>query len=360
MDTNTSALLQMAESEPSELINKANEFRQRHFGRDVTYSRSVFVPLTRQCRNACSYCGFVSQSASSWMDLDRINSVLKSGKCADVSEVLFTMGEKPEDVHESARRFLKSKGYNTTVEYTHAANEVALLSHRLLPHTNAGVLLEDDFRHLAPMNASMGLMLESSAERLCGIGMPHERSPFKSPSLRVESIRLAGRMKVPFTSGVLLGIGETQLERAQSFELLAKLHQEGGHLQEVIVQAFKPLPGTPMESSLPISDSQFLINVALARLILPPDVSIQVPPNLTVGSTVDCLHAGANDLGGVSPVTIDHINPTSPWPQIGEMTQELAKHGFILNERLPVYEKYLHWTSPLVREIIREEFAHVY
>ncbi len=347
-------------NEPNEILSRAQQIRAKQYGQRISISKSVFLPITKQCRNDCNYCGFVSDSVATWMTPDDIRATLRAGKQAEVGEALFTMGEKPEDKHESAREFLHSQQVPNIVEYTRDANEISLSEFQILPHSNPGVLTEEDLKILKPWNASMGLMLENSSSRFQNKGMPHENSPYKNPTKRKTTIELAGKMKIPFTSGILVGIGETREERIKSLLDLADMHLKYDHLQEIIVQNFQPLPNTPMENHQPLDKEEFILTVALARLILPEKVSIQVPPNLNQGRILETIQAGANDLGGVSPVSIDYVNYTSPWPKITELAEKLNTNGYSLVERLPVYPQYIKWTSPQIKEVLGEKNYYDY
>jgi FO synthase subunit 1 len=309
----------------------------------VTYSRNVFIPLTNACRNRCAYCGFRSDKPTLLSPQDVKDLLSKAG---NASEALFTFGEKP-DISPEIKEMLKSFGYSSFIDYILDMNRLAI-SMDLLPHTNAGVLSKEELKRLKNFNASMGLMLEQAVELEC-----HADSQGKKPEVRIEMIRNAGKLSIPFTTGILVGIGETFEDRLYSLEVIADLHDNYGHIQEVIIQNFKPKAGTPMENVSPPSASEMLEVVKAARRILPDDVTIQIPPNL-VDDVYPFIKAGARDVGGISDVTPDFINPESPWPTIEKIKKRL-RGEFILRERLPIYPKYikLGWYSDEISQLIK-------
>ncbi|RLF07964.1 MAG: 7,8-didemethyl-8-hydroxy-5-deazariboflavin synthase subunit CofG [Thermoprotei archaeon] len=337
------------------LLAAALSIKVLHHGRLVTYSRKVFVPLTRLCRNQCSYCGFRINVREPYMDIRRAMSIVKAGEKLKAKEVLVSTGEKPEEVHSEARRTLKSMGYSSTVEYVRDFEEKIINETKIMmPHTNIGVLTKKEMAELKPFNASMGLMLESISERLMEKGMPHEKSPSKDPRIRLKMIREAGELRIPFTTGILIGIGETWEERIDSLFAIKKIHEEHGHIQEIIIQNFMPEPGTPMEKHSPPSLIDMLKTIAIARLIFKGDVAIQAPPNLNLQAYSTYLLAGINDWGGISPLTPDYVNIAYPWPKISDVKKITEAMGFELRERLPIYPKYiaLKWMPDIIRERI--------
>jgi len=253
---------------------------------------------------------------------------------------LFCLGDKPEGAFSAYRRTLATIGHDSTVDYLVWSARVAL-EHGLLPHTNAGVLSRDDMLRLRPWNVSLGLMLENVSPRLCEKGMPHHRAPDKRPERRLRMIEEAGELRIPFTTGILIGIGETRRERVESLLAIRALHRRYGHIQEVIVQNFTPRPEIAMSEVEPQEDLEMQHAVAMARLILPLDVSLQAPPNLNPERTALLIGAGINDFGGISPVTPDYINPAHPWPHLARLAEACTKLGFRLEPRLPVYDDYL-------------------
>ncbi len=308
----------------------------------VTYSRNVFIPLTRNCRNRCHYCGFRSDEPN-LMKPEDVKVLLE--KARNAREALFTFGEKPE-VNPGFRRLLRGVGYDSFLDYVAAMNALAI-SYGLLPHTNAGVLSYGELKKLKALNASMGLMLEQAVELEC-----HSESPGKKPEVRIRTIKDAGKLRIPFTTGILVGIGESAYDREYSLEVIADLHENYGHIQEVIVQNFRPKRGTKMENCSSPSAEEMLETVKAARRILPDDVAIQIPPNL-VDDVYPFIKAGANDLGGISEVTHDFINPESPWPSLDELRSKL-RGEFVLRERLPIYPKFvkLKWFDETLRKLI--------
>jgi len=314
--------------------------------RVVTFSKNVFIPLTNACRNRCHYCSFRSDDPK-LMNPSEIEKLLSSAKNA--KEALFTFGEKPE-VHDSILRMLSSYGYGSFLDYVIEMNGKAIELEKL-PHTNAGVLSYSELKRLKPWNASLGLMLEQAVELPC-----HEESPGKKPEERIRVIRDAGRLEIPFTTGILVGIGESFGDDIYSLEVIKDLHSNYDHIQECIVQNFKPKKGTPMGSSSPPSIERMLRVVKRAREILPKDVEIQIPPNL-VDDIRPFLKAGAGDIGGISDVTIDHINPEAPWPSIEKIERSLNGE-YVLKERLPVYPKYIkmRWYGSMCEELV-ERFS---
>ncbi len=322
----------------------------------ITYSTNVFLPITNLCRNRCSYCGFRKDQDEAWfLSPEEIVRLAELGKELGCSEALITLGEKPE-VHEVAREKLEEFGYSSTIEYLEDLCK-RILAIGLLPHTNAGVLEERELKRLRRYNASMGLMLECIAD------LPaHALSPGKRPLTRFRVIETAGKLRIPFTTGVLVGIGETPQARVESILAIRDIHRKYGHIQEIIIQPFVPHPRTPMENYPTPAESDFFWVVQKARSIV-PEMSIQVPPNLLtrwgpIEEVVrEAVWAGANDFGGISPFTPDFINPSHPWPSMEELENAVRACGFILRERLPIYPEYAvdpRFTSPEVRAVLRE------
>ena len=320
--------------------------------RVVTYSRNIFIPLTNACRNACAYCGFRSDKPYLMREA-AVLKLLKAGAEKGCREALFTFGEKPE-VYPEIERALSRMGYASVVEYLYHLCEASLRL-GLLPHSNPGVVGYEELRTLREVNASMGLMLESASERLCGRGMPHEHSPGKRPRERLRMIERAGRLRIPFTTGLLIGIGETGEEVAESLLALKRLSDRYGHIQEVIIQNFKPKRGTPMEHS-PEPSLFRMLKVVRAAAQLFPELAIQVPPNLNPQTYAVFLLHGASDLGGISPLTRDYINPEAAWPREAEIRLLVEELGLTLRRRLPIYPKYIArgWYSERVGEVISQ------
>ncbi len=317
--------------------------RDALFGRIVTYSPKVFLPLTNLCRNHCDYCSFRRSPGDpgEWtMTPAEIEAQLAEARELGCAEALFCLGDKPEKAFSAYRRTLATLGQTSTVEYLHWAASKAL-SHGLLPHTNAGLLTDADMTRLMEVNVSLGLMLECASPRLCEPGMPHHRAPDKRPDKRLAMIDAAGRLRIPFTTGILVGIGETPRERVESLLAIRRSHRRYGHVQEVIVQNFRAVPGVPMSRAPEPDDAEVMLAVAMARLILDGDISVQAPPNLNPASAEKLLASGLNDFGGISPVTPDYINPRHPWPHIDALGDACARAGFALRPRASIYDRYV-------------------
>jgi FO synthase len=331
----------------------------------VTYSPKVFIPLTKLCRDVCHYCTFAQpprRGERAYMTADEVLAVARAGSEAGCHEALFTLGDKPELRYRAAREELAALGCETTIAYLARMAELVLSEAGLLPHVNPGVMTREDLLLLRPVSASMGLMLESTSLRLAEKGMPHHGSPDKLPEARLETIRLAGELAVPFTTGILIGIGETREERLEALEAIARLHRRYGHIQEVIVQNFRAKAGTKMVDHPEPSLAELVWTARAAREILPADVHLQVPPNLSYGDFPRLLESGIDDWGGVSPVTIDHVNPEAPWPEIERLRAATEAHGFELAPRLPIYPEFVgdleRWADPrIAREILRHADA---
>jgi len=343
------------------LMASAEALTLRHFGRTVTYSRKVFIPLTRLCRDVCHYCTFATTPArvkKPYLTLPEVLDIARSGQAAGCKEALFTLGDQPELRYRAARRALDEMGSATTLEYLERMAGSVLQETGLLPHLNPGVMGRAAMQRLRPVSASMGLMLETSAERLSQRGGPHFGSPDKSPARRLETLRIAGELAIPFTSGLLIGIGETRRERVDALLALRGLQDQYGHLQELIIQNFRRKAGTKMfDAPEPCIDEQ-LWTIAVARLLFGGRLSIQAPPNLRVGELEPLIRAGVNDWGGVSPVTVDHVNPESPWPHLPDLERETAMADRQLAERLALGPAYARaparWAdSALIPRILR-------
>ena len=319
--------------------------------RIITYSRNVFLPLTTVCRNRCGYCCFRTPVMEGCiMAPAEIDKVLRAGASMGCTEALFTFGERPEEEAGFLEEIQKS-GFNNILEYCHTLCSTSI-RHGLLPHTNAGILSAEEMAYLKPVNASMGLMLETTAD------LPaHCNSPGKRPDVRILMIEEAGRLRIPFTTGLLLGIGETMEDREESLEVIRDLHHRYDHIQEVIIQNFCPKPGTPMAGYKEIYPEEMCQVIRLAREILQKDIAIQVAPNLADFATL--IPCGVDDLGGVSPLTIDYVNPEHPWPQLDKIREKTR--GFVLQERLCIYPKYIRrgWFSEELEPLIRRLEQHI-
>jgi len=325
------------------LIDAADACRSKGRGDRVTVARNVFIPLTNLCRDRCDYCTFAklpdSPEAKTY-EIEEVREVVRGGVATGCTEALLCLGDKPEVAYRSHRAWLAQRGWGSTAEQLVEACQAAFEG-GMLPHTNAGILSQEEMARLRPWNASMGLMLETTSERLRERGMPHYYAPDKAPETRLRMHREAGELKVPFTSGILLGIGENDGERAATLSALRDLHEQYGHIQEVIVQPFHPKPSTRMRAVAELPDDVVAGWVALARLILGPQMNLQAPPNLAPRMLERLLRAGLNDWGGVSPVTLDFINPEAPWPQLRDLRERTRSTGRTLRERLPVYPEYV-------------------
>ena len=343
-----------------DLMAEARRRRARGTSTLVTYSPKVFVPLTTLCRDVCGYCTFARpprRGERAFLSEDEVLAIARAGAAAGCTEALFTLGDKPELRYKVARAELTRLGCATTLEYLARCAQRALDETGLLPHLNPGVMTREELVMLRPVAASMGIMLETTAERLSAKGGPHWASPDKLPARRLETIRLAGELAIPFTSGILVGIGETRDERIESLLALGELAAEYGHLREVIVQNFRSKPETRMADHPDASLEEQLWSVAVARILLPPDVHVQAPPNLSYDDFPLLLDAGIDDWGGVSPVTVDHVNPEAPWPDVERLRDACHSRGLELAPRLPVYPEQVadleRWADQLVAPAIR-------
>ena len=354
--SDTDALALADYQDTASLAEVASELRDRGFGGVVTYSRKVFIPLTHLCRDVCHYCTFAKtpkRIEQAYMPVEQVLEQVREAEKLGCKEALFTLGEKPELRYRAARDALAEMGFASTLEYlAHVAGRV-LEETSVLPHINAGCMTDDEIAMLRPVSASMGIMLESVAERLCEKGMPHYGSPDKAPAVRMETLARAGRARVPFTSGILIGIGETRRERIESLLALRTLHVQHGHLQEIIIQNFRAKPDTKMASAPEPDLDELLWTIAVARLIFGAEMSIQAPPNLSPGVLPQIVAAGINDWGGVSPVTPDFVNPEAPWPHVERLAKETALSGKLLQERLTIYPRYIREAERWLDEALR-------
>ncbi len=326
------------------LADVASVLRDQGFRNTVTYSRKVFIPLTHLCRDVCHYCTFARvprKVMAPYMSIDEVLEVAQHGAGMGCKEALFTLGEKPELRYQAARDALAEMGYESTTDYLFAAAKAVFEETGMLPHLNPGNLEPEELARLKTVSPSMGIMLESASERLCEKGMPHYGSPDKVPAVRLQTLANAGIAKVPFTTGILIGIGETRLERIESLLAVRAIHEQYGHVQEIIVQNFRAKPETKMVNAPEPDLNELLWTIAIARLIFGPTMSVQAPPNLSPGVLPQIVHAGINDWGGVSPVTPDFVNPEAPWPHLDELARETASAGKFLTERLTVYPDYM-------------------
>jgi FO synthase len=338
------------------LMAAAAAIRDAAFGDRVTYSRKVFIPLTRLCRDHCGYCTFVrppQRGKPAYLNPDEVLAIAEAGRRAGCKEALFTLGDQPEARYRVAREELARLGYGSTLAYLEAMARLVMERTGLLPHLNPGVFSRDAVERMRPVSVSMGLMLESVAERLTERGGPHFNCPDKHPEIRLAAIAAAGESAVPVTSGILVGIGETRRERIDALLALRALHERYGHLQEVIVQNFRAKPGTGMAHASEPSFEDHLWTIAVARILFGAQTSIQAPPNLSTGVRSRLIDAGIDDWGGVSPVTVDHVNPEAPWPEIDRLAADTARAGKVLVERLAAHSRYVQradrWLDTAVR-----------
>ena len=346
--------LQLAGFEDTDrLLEVAATLCERGHSNVVSYSPKVFLPLTHLCRDVCHYCTFARtprRLSQPYMSVDQVLEQCHRAEAMGCREALFTLGEKPELRYRVAREALAELGCSSTLDYVARVAEQVLQQTGLLPHINAGCMSEEEIDGLRKVSASMGIMLESVSERLGEPGMPHHGSPDKEPKLRLQTIERAGRAAVPFTSGILIGIGETRRERIESLLALRDLHQRYGHIQEIIIQNFRAKPGTRMAKAAEPGLQDLLWTLAVARIVFGPGMNIQVPPNLSPGVLPRLLAAGSNDWGGVSPLTPDYVNPEAPWPQLELLRRETAAAGKYLQQRLTVYPSYVleaeRWLDP--------------
>jgi FO synthase len=350
------ALLDAPDDRLPELLDAAARLRDQGHGRRITFSAKVFVPLTTLCRDYCGYCTFrrdPGEPGAFTMTPDEVLALCRAGGRLGAKEALFSLGDKPEALFGEHRAFLRRLGHRTTLEYLGAVSARVLEETGLLPHLNPGLMGERDLAALRPVSASMGIMLESLSARLGEPGQAHDRAPDKVPARRLRTVALAGRLRIPFTTGILIGIGETHAHRVEALQAIGRLHEEYGHIQEVIVQNFRAKPDIPMCDWPEPTAGDLLRTVAVARLLLGPRMNIQAPPNLSADGYDRLPDSGLNDWGGISPLTPDHINPERPWPALREISRRTEAAGYALRERLAVYPEYTgrsDFVSPAVRD----------
>jgi FO synthase subunit 1 len=325
------------------ILSTARSIREKTKSGPITYSRKIFLNLINLCRDSCSYCTYKKEPTDKSVSMMRPPEVLElaqAGKKLRCTEALFVTGERPEQRYAQARSWLHSLGHSTTVEYIREMSELILQKTGLLPHTNAGSLTKKEMSLLKPTNVSLGVMLESSSERLAANGMAHQMAPSKNPKVRIKTLENAGDLMIPTTTGLLIGIGEEPQDIIDSLFLIKDINQKYGHIQEVIIQNFAPKSGTQMSGTLPPASDFFLMVVGVARIVL-RGMNIQVPPNLNPYNFGKYLNAGINDWGGISPLTIDHVNPEFPWPSISSVRDVTQTMGYTLRARLPIYPEFL-------------------
>ena len=343
------------------LLRAAAAVRDRGRGRRITFSAKVFIPLTTLCRDYCGYCTFrkdPGEPGAFTMSPEQVLALARAGARLGAKEALFSLGDKPEALFAEHREFLRSVGQRTTLGYLRAVSQQVLEETGLLPHANPGLMSERDLASLREVNVSMGIMLESTSTRLLAPGAAHDRAPDKVPHRRLRTIARAGALSIPFTTGILIGIGETHADRVESLLAIRELHERYGHIQEVIVQNFRAKPTIPMRSWPHVEADDLLRTVAVARLLLGPAMNIQAPPNLSADGYDRLPAAGLNDWGGISPLTPDHINPERPWPGLAELRRRTESAGHELRERLAVYPEYAA-RADFVDERLRDRVAQM-
>ncbi|HUQ93423.1 MAG TPA: 7,8-didemethyl-8-hydroxy-5-deazariboflavin synthase CofG [Bryobacteraceae bacterium] len=353
-------LIRASGDELDELFEAARQTRNRRTGATITYSRKVFVPLTNLCRDRCAYCTFARSAedpAAHTMTAAEVLAVAAAGKRAGCKEVLFSLGDKPELRYPAYKAWLAEQGFRSTIEYLAAMCQLVFEETGLLPHSNPGVLTRAEIELLQPVNVSMGMMIESTSDRLLAPGEAHYQCPDKVPAVRLRMLRDAGEAGIPFTTGILIGIGETLEERVDALFAIKDLHDRYGHIQEVIIQNFRAKTGTAFEHRAEPDLLDLSRTAAVARLIFGLQVNLQIPPNLTPGAYDALLRAGINDWGGVSPVTLDFINPERVWPKLVGLREATAGAGFELRERLAVYPQYVVAPSTWITSRLHERVA---
>lgn len=339
-------IFEIARNEPSEIFSTATRLRNTYKQNIATFSKKSFFNLVNLCRDTCDYCTYKSepnQQKTSMMSKENVRDLAKLAKKYKCVEALFVTGERPEQKYQEAREWLRENGFSSTAEYLVHASEIAL-SEGLFPHTNAGNLTKSEINEFKKTNVSMGLMLENSSERLTKEGMPHHLAPSKNPRARIQVLENAGDLKMPMTTGLLVGIGETPNETIDSIFDIKKLHQKYGHIQEVILQNFQPKHDTKMGDYASAEENYFKIIVALTRIIM-PQMNIQIPPNLSPNSYQSFLQVGINDWGGISPLTPDYVNPEFSWPKIEYVAENTESAGYELKARFPVYPEFMHMVN---------------
>ena len=350
-----SRLIRATGGELLDLLREASAVRDARTGPVITYSRKVFIPLTNLCRDRCGYCTFAREPGDGkahTMSPDEVLAVAREGRKAGCKEALFSLGDKPELRYPEYREWLEKRGFRSTIEYLRAMCQLVLEETGLLPHANPGVLSCEEMELLRPVNASMGMMLETVSSRLLALGEAHHRCPDKVPKIRLAALETAGELRIPFTTGILIGIGETLEERLDALFAIRELNEKHGHIQEVIVQNFRAKSDTLFANRAEPTALDVARTAAVARLILGSTVNLQVPPNLSQDAYGFYLLAGINDWGGISPVTRDFINPEMAWPQITALQAVTLEAGFELRERLAAYPEYLRdsrWVTETLR-----------
>lgn len=349
-------LIRSAGRDLEDLFQAAAQIREQRTGSTISYSRKVFIPLTNLCRDRCGYCTFardLGDPRAHTMTSEEVLAVAEAGRRAGCKEALFSLGERPEIRYAAYRQWLADQGYASTIDYLAAMCRMVLEQTGLLPHSNPGTMTRDEIEKLRPVNASLGMMLESVSDRLHRRGEAHHACPDKLPSARLATLKAAGELGVPFTTGILIGIGESLEERVDSLLAIREIHEQYGHIQEVIIQNFRAKPDTRFAQWPEPSALDLVRTAAVARLIFGSEVNVQIPPNLTKYAYGFLLSAGINDWGGISPVTLDFINPERAWPEVRRLREVTTQAGFELRERLAVYPEYLRGRLPNFPEPLR-------
>jgi 7,8-didemethyl-8-hydroxy-5-deazariboflavin synthase CofG subunit len=353
------ALIAARAVEMPRILAAASELRDRGHGKTITFSAKIFVPLTNLCRDYCGYCTFrrdPGEAGARTMDPAEVLALARGGARLGVKEALFSLGDRPEAVFPDYRAWLLARGHRTTLEYLHAVCEEVIEATPLLPHANPGLMGERDLRALRRVTASMGIMLEGVAD-LSRPGEAHDRAPDKVPSRRLRTLQIAGELRIPFTTGILIGIGETAEERIDALLAIRELHDRHGHIQEIIVQSFRKKALIPMRGRSDTSLDDLERTVATARLLFGPDFNIEAPPNLSPDTYPRLIEAGLNDWGGISPLTIDHINPEAPWPLLVALRDATARMGYELRERLTIYPEYIAERDGFMDDRVQRKIA---
>ncbi|MBI4478589.1 MAG: 7,8-didemethyl-8-hydroxy-5-deazariboflavin synthase CofG [Acidobacteria bacterium] len=327
-----------------QLAESARELRRQGKGSTITYSPKIFLPLTNLCRDRCGYCTFrrdPGDAGAHWMEPEEVLQVARAGEKLGCREALLSLGDRPEAVFPEARQWLAARGFTRTLDYVASISDLILRQTSLLPHSNPGLMARSDLKRLKESNASLGLMLETTSTAVFASGGAHADAVDKWPARRLRTLREAGELKIPFTTGILVGIGESPADVIESLITIRELHARYGHIQEVIVQNFVPKPEIPMGRWPGPQPRQFARTVAISRLILGPQMNLQAPPNLSPRHLELLLDCGLNDWGGISPLTLDFINPEAPWPQVSRLAELGESKGLRLRERLAVYPEYV-------------------
>ena len=343
------------------LMKTAGAIRDYGKGNIITYSPKVFIPLTKLCRDTCGYCTFRKNPGyePSYMSPEEVLDLAIKGERMGCTEALFTLGERPEQKYDVAKKWLERYGYSSTIEYLVEMNRLVFEKTNLLPHSNPGTLSRRELKILKPYNASMGLMLESISSKLYAANGPHEYAPSKRPSVRLKTISLAGKEQIAFTTGLLIGIGDSFKEQVDGIHKIKEINDEYGHIQEVIIQNFRPKSNTPL-NTMPSPKEEYMLKlVSIARIILGPYMNLQVPPNISVGDYGEYINAGINDWGGVSPLTIDHVNPEAPWPQLKNLKTITETYGYKLKPRLPIYTEFLNRKETFLSQAMGDKIRNM-